>query len=62
MRLAAGTLPRPWIDPDMALPWAEKQIELAFAASQIDALTVRGGAGLMPSAIIGMLSMCGALT
>jgi exodeoxyribonuclease V alpha subunit len=28
MRLAAGTLPWPWIDPDKALPWAEKQIGL----------------------------------
>ena len=30
MRLANGTLPWPWIDPDKALPWAEKHIGLAL--------------------------------
>ena len=29
--LAKGTLPWPWIDPDKALPWVEKQICLALA-------------------------------
>src|SRR5438132_3470000 len=31
-RLANGPLPWPWIDPDKALPWAEKRIRLALAA------------------------------
>jgi exodeoxyribonuclease V alpha subunit len=34
-RLANGTLPWPWIDPDKALPWVEKRIGLALAESQI---------------------------
>ena len=29
-RLANGTLPWPWIDPDKALPWVEKHIGLAW--------------------------------
>src|SRR6476660_346649 len=33
-RLANGTLPWPWIDPDKALPWVEKRIGLALAESQ----------------------------
>ena len=37
-RLASGTLPWPWIDPDKALPWVEKQIGLALAASQVAAV------------------------
>jgi exodeoxyribonuclease V alpha subunit len=36
-RLANGTLPWPWIDPDKALPWVEKHIGLALAASQVAA-------------------------
>ena len=35
--LANGTLPWPWIDPDKALPWVEKHIGLALAASQVAA-------------------------
>ena len=31
MRLANGKLPRPWIDPDKALPWVEGRIGLALA-------------------------------
>src|SRR5262245_66307584 len=38
MRVASGSLPWPWIDPDKALPWVEKRIGLALAASQIDAI------------------------
>src|SRR2546429_4907580 len=38
MRLANGTLPWPWIDPDKALPWVEKHIGLALAKSQISAI------------------------
>jgi hypothetical protein len=30
MRLANGTLPWPWIDPDKALPWVERRIEPIF--------------------------------
>ena len=37
-RLANGTLPWPWIDPDKALPWVEKHIGLALAASQVAAV------------------------
>jgi exodeoxyribonuclease V alpha subunit len=36
--LANGTLPWPWIDPDKALPWVEKHIDLALAASQVAAV------------------------
>jgi exodeoxyribonuclease V alpha subunit len=38
MQVASGEPPWPWIDSDKALPWAEKQIGLAFAKSQIDAI------------------------
>jgi exodeoxyribonuclease V alpha subunit len=60
-RLAAGTLPWPWIDPEKALPWAEKQIGLAFATSQIDAirlalsskvLVMTGGPGVGKTTIV----------
>ena len=37
-RLASGTLPWPWIDPDKALPWVEKHIGLALAESQVAAV------------------------
>src|SRR4249920_218058 len=37
-RLANGTLPWPWIDPDKALPWVEKRIGLALAESQLTAI------------------------
>ena len=33
-RLANGTLPWPWIDPDKALPWVEKHIGLALAEAR----------------------------
>src|SRR5256712_9880484 len=38
MRLANGTLPWPWIDPDKALPWVEKHVGLALAESQVAAI------------------------
>src|ERR1700704_3850660 len=38
MRLANGTLPWPWIDPDKALPWVEERIGLALAESQVAAI------------------------
>jgi exodeoxyribonuclease V alpha subunit len=37
-RLANGTLPWPWIDPDKALPWVEGRIGLALAESQVAAI------------------------
>jgi exodeoxyribonuclease V alpha subunit len=40
MRLANGTLPWPWIDPDKALPWVEKQIGLTLAESQVTAIRI----------------------
>jgi exodeoxyribonuclease V alpha subunit len=61
MRLASGKPPWPWIDSDKALPWAEKQIGLAFAKSQIDAirlaltskvLVMTGGPGVGKTTII----------
>ena len=61
LRLANGTLPWPWIDPDKALPWAEKQIGLALAESQIAAiqlaltakvLVMTGGPGVGKTTIV----------
>jgi exodeoxyribonuclease V alpha subunit len=61
MRLATGALPWPWIDPDKALPWAEKQIGLGFAESQIAAirlalmakvLVMTGGPGVGKTTIV----------
>jgi exodeoxyribonuclease V alpha subunit len=37
-RLGNGKLPWPWIDPDKALPWVEKQIGLVLAESQVTAI------------------------
>ena len=60
-RLASGTLPWPWIDPDKALPWVEKHIGLALAESQIAAirlaltskvLVMTGGPGVGKTTII----------
>ena len=61
MRLANGTLPWPWIDPDKALPWVEKHIGLALAESQIAAirlammskvLVMTGGPGVGKTTIV----------
>jgi exodeoxyribonuclease V alpha subunit len=38
LRLANGTLPWPWIDPQKALPWVEGRIGLALADSQVAAI------------------------
>jgi exodeoxyribonuclease V alpha subunit len=38
VRLTNDKPPWPWIDPDKALPWAEKHIGLALAKSQIAAI------------------------
>src|SRR5580704_2064209 len=60
-RLANGTLPWPWIDPDKALPWVEKRIGLALAESQVVAirlalmakvLVMTGGPGVGKTTII----------
>src|SRR5438046_3224260 len=61
MRLANGTLPWPWIDPNKALPWVEKHIGLALAESQIAAirlallskvLVMTGGPGVGKTTIV----------
>src|SRR4029077_8044565 len=61
MRLANGTLPWPWIDPDKALPWVEKHIGLALAESQVAAirlaliskvLVMTGGPGVGKTPIV----------
>src|SRR6187399_1891008 len=60
-RLANGTLPWPWIDPDKALPWVEKHIGLALAESQVAAvrlalmskvLVMTGGPGVGKTTIV----------
>ena len=60
-RLANGTLPWPWIDPDKALPWVEKHIGFALAESQISAirlalmfkvLVMTGGPGVGKTTIV----------
>src|ERR1700741_265959 len=38
IRLANGTLPWPWINPDKALPWVEERIGLTLAESQVAAI------------------------
>src|SRR3984893_18748453 len=48
MRLASGKLPWPWIDPDKALPWVEKNIGLALAESQVAAI----GLALMSKVLV----------
>ena len=61
MRLANGTLPWPWIDPDKALPWVEQRIGLALAESQVAAirlalmskvLVMTGGPGVGKTTIV----------
>src|SRR3954462_2093082 len=61
MRLASGKLPWPWIDPDKALPWVEKQMGLALAKSQVTAirlalvskvLVMTGGPGVGKTTIV----------
>src|SRR5881392_145970 len=60
-RLANGSLPWPWIDPDKALPWVEKHIGLALAESQVAAvrlaliskvLVMTGGPGVGKTTIV----------
>ena len=38
IRLANGTLPWPWINPDKALPWVEERIGFTLAESQVAAI------------------------
>jgi exodeoxyribonuclease V alpha subunit len=38
IRLANGTMPWPWINPDKALPWVEERIGLTLAESQVAAI------------------------
>jgi ATP-dependent exoDNAse (exonuclease V) alpha subunit len=61
MRLANGTLPWPWIDPDKALPWVEGRIGLSLAESQAAAirlaltskvLVMTGGPGVGKTTIV----------
>ncbi len=61
LRLGNGTLPWRWIDPDKALPWAEQQVGLRLAASQIAAirlalmskvLVMTGGPGVGKTTIV----------
>jgi exodeoxyribonuclease V alpha subunit len=61
MRLATGMLPWPWIDPEKALPWAEKHIGLTLAESQTAAirlalkskvLVITGGPGVGKTTIV----------
>src|ERR1700730_2481182 len=60
-RLANGTLPWPWIDPDKALPWGEQRIGLALAESPVapgrlalisKVLVMTGGPGVGKSTIV----------
>src|SRR6202007_1259280 len=60
-RLANGTLPWPWIDPDKALPWVEKHVGFALAESQVAAiqlalmskvLVMTGGPGVGKTTIV----------
>ena len=61
IRLAHGTLPWPWINPDKALPWVEERIGLTLAESQVaairlalmsKALVMTGGPGVGKTTIV----------
>src|SRR5271167_3497129 len=61
LRLANGTLPWSWIDPDKAMPWVEPRIGFALAESQVAAvrlalaskvLVITGGPGVGKTTII----------
>src|SRR6266481_3941317 len=61
LRLANGTLPWPYIDPEKALPWIEQKTGLSLAQSQIAAirqallskvLVITGGPGVGKTTIV----------
>ena len=61
LRLANGTLPWPYIDPEKALPWIEQKTGLTLAESQIAAirlallskvLVITGGPGVGKTTIV----------
>ena len=61
LRLANGTLPWPWIDPEKALPWIEQRPGLSLAESQVAAirlaliskvLVITGGPGVGKTTIV----------
>ena len=61
LKLAAGTLPWAWIDPDKALPWIEQRTGLTLAESQAEAvrlalmaktLVITGGPGVGKTTIV----------
>ena len=61
MRLANGTLPWPWIEPDKALPWVEHRVGLSLAESQRAAVqlalkskvvVITGGPGVGKTTIV----------
>ena len=61
MRLANGTLPWPWVDPEKALPWVEQRIGFSLAESQMAAIrlaliskvvVITGGPGVGKTTII----------
>src|SRR6202140_3487447 len=61
IRLANGTLPWPWINPDKALPWVQERIGLTLAESQAaairlammsKALVMTGGPGVGKTTIV----------
>jgi exodeoxyribonuclease V alpha subunit len=61
IRVANGTLPWPWINPDKALPWVQERIGLTLAESQLaairlalmsKALVMTGGPGVGKTTIV----------
>jgi exodeoxyribonuclease V alpha subunit len=61
LKLAAGTLPWAWIDPDKALPWIEQHTGLTLADSQAEAVrlalmaktvVITGGPGVGKTTIV----------
>ena len=61
LSLANGTLPRPWINPDKALPWVEQRTGLTFAeghqaavrlALSAKVMVITGGPGVGKTTIV----------
>src|ERR1700737_341059 len=61
LRLAKGTLPWPYIDPEKALPWIEQKTGLSLAESQVAAIrqallskvfVITGGPGVCKTTIV----------